>query len=45
MPLRDHFRPLLDDVRSWEDLHCQWSAMIVMALAGTLPGNELRLLL
>jgi hypothetical protein len=37
MPLRDHFRPPLDDVRSWEELHGQWPAMIVMALAGTLP--------
>jgi hypothetical protein len=37
MPLRDHFRPLLDNVRSWEELHGQWPAMIVMALARKLP--------
>ena len=32
MPLRDHFRPPLDDIASWEELHGQWPAMIVMAL-------------
>ena len=37
MPLRDHFRPPLDNVRSWEELHGQWPAMIVMALARQLP--------
>jgi hypothetical protein len=37
MPLRDHFRPPLDEVRSWEEFHGQWPAMIVMALARTLP--------
>ena len=29
MPLRDHFRPPLDDIASWEELHGQWPAMIV----------------
>lgn len=37
MPLRDHFRPPLDNVRSWEELHGQWPAMIVIALARKLP--------
>jgi hypothetical protein len=37
MPLRDHFRSPLDDVRSWEELHGLWPVMMVMALAGTLP--------
>ena len=29
MPLRDHFRPPLDDFMSWEGFHGQWPAMIV----------------
>jgi hypothetical protein len=37
MPLRDHFRPPLDQVRSWEELHGQWPAMIVIDLARRLP--------
>jgi hypothetical protein len=37
MPLRDHFRPPLDNKRSWEELHGQWPAMIVMALNARLP--------
>ena len=37
MPLRDHFRPPLDDITSWEGLHGQWPAMIVMALNRQLP--------
>jgi hypothetical protein len=37
MPLRDHFRPPLDEARSWEELLGQWPAMIVLALARTLP--------
>jgi hypothetical protein len=37
MPLRDHFRPPLDDLTSWEGFHGQWPAMIVMALARKLP--------
>lgn len=37
MPLRDHFRPPLDNRRSWEEFHGQWPAMIVMALASKLP--------
>jgi hypothetical protein len=37
MPLRDHFRPPLDDIASWEEFHGQWPAMIVMALNRKLP--------
>lgn len=37
MPLRDHFRPPLDDVRSWDGLHGMWPAMIVRALDDVLP--------
>src|SRR5206468_9637322 len=37
MPLRDHFRPPLDDQTSWEGFHGQWPAMIVQALARKLP--------
>jgi hypothetical protein len=37
MPLRDHFRPPLDDRRHWAGLHGQWPAMIVMTLARKLP--------
>jgi hypothetical protein len=37
MPLRDHFQPPLDDEHSWESLHSQWPAMIVLALGRALP--------
>jgi hypothetical protein len=37
MPLRDHFRPPLDKKRSWDGLHGQWPAMIVLELAKHLP--------
>jgi hypothetical protein len=37
MALRDHFHPPLAKQRSWEELHGQWPAMIVMALAPQLP--------
>jgi hypothetical protein len=37
MPLRDHFRPPLDDLTSWEQFHGQWPAMIVLALGRILP--------
>jgi hypothetical protein len=38
MPLRDHFRPPLDDRRSWEGFHGQWPAMIVIDLNRRLPA-------
>jgi hypothetical protein len=37
MPLRDHYRPPLDDITSWEGFHGQWPAMIVAALNRQLP--------
>jgi len=37
MPLRDHFRPPLDDRTSWDGFHGQWPSMIVLALSDRLP--------
>jgi hypothetical protein len=37
MPLRDHFRPPLDNKKSWEGFHGQWPAIIVGALNRILP--------
>ena len=37
MPLRDHFRPPLDDVHSWDELHGMWPATIVRKLNEILP--------
>lgn len=37
MPLRDHFRPPLDDLTSWEGFHGQWPAVIVQQLRKQLP--------
>jgi hypothetical protein len=37
MPLRDDFRPPLDNVASWEELHGQWPATIVQQLKKALP--------
>jgi hypothetical protein len=37
MPLRDHFRPPLDDRRHWEGLHATWPVMIVALLRRRLP--------
>jgi hypothetical protein len=37
MPLRDHFHPPLDDRRSWDEVHGQWPAMIVLQLSPLLP--------
>ena len=37
MPLRDHFRPPLDNLTSWEGFHGGWPMMIVQALARQLP--------
>ena len=39
MPLRDHFRPPLDDFRSWDELHGAWPTVIVMALNRNLPSR------
>jgi hypothetical protein len=37
MPLRDHFRPPLDDLRHWEGFHATWPVMIVAQLRRKLP--------
>jgi hypothetical protein len=37
MPLRDHFRPPLDDETSWDGLHGGWPMMIVASLSRKLP--------
>ncbi|HJT36364.1 MAG TPA: DUF4058 family protein [Pirellulales bacterium] len=37
MPLRDHFRPPLDDQRHWESMHGGWPMMIVASLQRKLP--------
>lgn len=37
MPLRDHFRPPLDDLRHWEGFHATWPVMIVAQLRRQLP--------
>jgi hypothetical protein len=37
MPLRDHFRPPLDDLRHWEGFHATWPVMIVANLRRKLP--------
>jgi hypothetical protein len=37
MPLRDHFRPPLEDSRPWDELHGAWPTVIVMALNLMLP--------
>ena len=39
MPLRDHFRPPLDDLTSWEGFHAQWPAVIVQHLRKRLPAG------
>ena len=37
MPMHDHFRPPLDDVHSWDELHGMWPAVIVQHLLKILP--------
>src|SRR5712675_178484 len=37
MPLRDHFRPPLDDLRHWEGFHATWPVMLVAQLRKKLP--------
>jgi hypothetical protein len=39
MPLRDRFRPSIDERRSWEGFHGAWPTMMVMALNKKLPTN------
>ncbi len=38
MPLRDHFRPPLDNLTSWEGFHAGWPMMIVVALHRIVPA-------
>jgi hypothetical protein len=38
MPLRDHFHAPLSDLRSWDSLHGQWPAMIVIDLNQRSPA-------
>jgi hypothetical protein len=37
MPLRDHFRPPLDDETSWDGFYGGWPAIIVVRLTDILP--------
>ena len=39
MPLRDHFRPPLDDLTSWEGFHGGWPMVIVQQLGKKLPAR------
>jgi hypothetical protein len=39
MPLRDHFRPPLDDAHSWEGFHGGWPMVIVQHLRKQLPAG------
>jgi hypothetical protein len=39
MPLRDHFRPPLDNKASWEELHGGWPMVIVQHLRQKLPAG------
>jgi hypothetical protein len=39
MPLRDHFRPPLCNLASWEEVHGGWPMVIVQHLYRILPGN------
>src|SRR3954452_18981499 len=39
MPLRDHFRAPLDDLRHWEGFHATWPVMIVALLRRKLPSR------
>jgi hypothetical protein len=41
MPLRDHFRPPLDNLRYWEGFHATWPVMIVARLRHKLPRGYL----
>ena len=43
MPLRDHFRPPLDNVAPWESFHAAWPTLIIMALSRRLPRRYVAL--
>ena len=42
MPLRDHFRAPLDNMRHWEAFHAQWPAEIVRAIVDKTAGTVFR---
>ena len=37
MPLRDHFRPPVENTHSWDELHGMWPAVIVQQQFPVLP--------
>jgi hypothetical protein len=39
MPLRDHFRPPVENEHSWDELHGMWPAVIVQQLFPMLPAG------
>src|SRR6516162_5105560 len=39
MPLRDHFRPTLDEIASWKRFHGGWPMVIVQQLRRQLPAG------
>jgi hypothetical protein len=39
MPLRDHFRPPVANIASWEELHGLWPGLIAMRLNSILPPD------
>jgi Protein of unknown function (DUF4058) len=39
MPLRDHFRPPVDTIASWEEVHGAWPTTIAYRLNSSLPPN------
>ena len=39
MPLRDHFRPPVTDLASWEELHGLWPGIIAVRLNALLPPD------
>jgi len=39
MPLRDHFRPPVTDIASWEELHGLWPGIIAVRLNSLLPPD------
>ncbi|WP_020470290.1 DUF4058 family protein [Zavarzinella formosa] len=39
MPLRDHFRPPLLDLTTWESVHAGWPMMMILSLVEKLPSQ------
>ncbi len=37
MPMRDHFRAPLDNMRHWEGFHHAWPTMIIVGLRRKMP--------